>query len=151
MGHKFSANWKSENYLYFMFRDEFTQLSEQALSVERGKLLPESEKELEQRAYGSHDQEEEVGSAKVQQESEEGNHTSGIALDIQSNSDRLFEHKVSKDITGILLLSCGFSTPVNKRGRLESQELESLLKELVQDESGFVSLKTMFNALCEIQ
>ena len=149
MGHKFSANWKSENYLYFMFRDEFTQLSEKALSIETGKLLPESEEILEQRAYGSHDQEEEVGSAKVQLESEEV--TSGIALDIQSSSDRIFENKVSRDVMATLLLQCGFSTAVKKRGRLEAQELESLLQELVQDENGFAPLRTMFNALCEIQ
>ena len=64
-GKKFSANWKSENYVYFQFRDEFTNISEKILNLENGKILPESEEFTEQRAYTSHDQEEEVGSAKV--------------------------------------------------------------------------------------
>ena len=123
MGKKFSANWKSENYVYFQFRDEFTKISEEILNLENGKILPESEDFQEQRAYTSHDQEEEVGSAKVDKEgiSEEGNLTSGrVALDIQSTSDRILENKVSKDVIITLLLQCGFATPTKQRGRLES-------------------------------
>ena len=76
-GKKFSANWKSENYLYFQFRDEFSSLSEAALSIEKGKLLPESE-EFRNQSHTSHDKkEEEVGSAKIHEEDRSEDLTSG--------------------------------------------------------------------------
>ena len=72
-------------------------------------------------------------------------------MDLTSNSDRLFENRVSKDVITTLLLKCGFSTPMSKRGRLESNEIEQFLKELPSDTNGFNSLKSVFYALCEIQ
>ena len=73
------------------------------LSIEKGKLLPESEEFREQR-NASHDIEEEVGSAKVHHEDRSEECTSGLTLDLMSNSDRLLENRVSKDVITTLLL-----------------------------------------------
>ena len=83
--------------------------------------------------------------------STEDNLTVGLGEPNTSRSDKILINRVSQEVALNLLEQSGFASDSRKRGHLERQELNELIKEVAREQNGLICLKDLFFALCEIQ
>ena len=57
---------------------------------------------------------------------------------------------MSKGVALTLLQQAGFATESRKRGHLERQELDGVIREVSSNPDRFINLRQLFFALCEI-